>query len=105
MKIIEKDVTLLVKNELALLIQRFGGSTFDCLANVTSLFMSIEFESILKKLAFGCYEDKVESTLPKTHTLSSRVKNTLQSKQTTQELYHYAGVGPSIEGFTDSQLG
>jgi hypothetical protein len=103
MKIIEKDITLLVKNELSLLIQRYGGSTFDCLANVTSLFMSIEFESILKKLAFNCCDDKVQSSLPKTHTLTIKVKNTLESKQTIEVKAHQPPkLGDSIAGLTDS---
>lgn len=61
MKIIEKNVTMLVKNELSLLVHRYGGSTFDCLANLTSFFMSIEFESILKKLAYDCCEENAQS--------------------------------------------
>lgn len=70
MNIIEKKITPLVKNELSLLILRYGGSSYDCLASVTSLFMSIEFESILKKLAYDCCDDKTQSLLPKTHTLT-----------------------------------
>lgn len=62
MKILEKNVTPAVKNELSLLLLRYGGSTFDCLANLTSFFMSIEFESILKKLAFECCDEKVSLT-------------------------------------------
>ena len=103
MNVIEKEVTLLVKNELALLIQRYGGSTFDCLANVTSLFMSIEFESILKKLAFDCCDDKVNSTLPTSKRHSSQVKHTLQSNNTQEvKSYHYPKLGESLENFTDS---
>ena len=51
-KIIERDVSTRVKNELALLVRRLGGSTFSCLANVTTLFMSFEFESLLKRIVF-----------------------------------------------------
>ena len=52
LKIIEKDVSGRVKNELSLLVRRLGGGTFSCLANVTTFFMSFEFESLLKRIAF-----------------------------------------------------
>jgi len=33
--------------------------------------MSIEFESMLKKLAYDCYDDKTSLTLPKTTPLTT----------------------------------
>ena len=68
--------------------------------------MSIEFESILKKLAFDCCDEKVNSTLPTSKRNSSQVKHTLQSNNTQEvKSYHYPKLGESLENFTDSQLG
>ena len=60
LKIIEKDVSGRAKNELNLLVRRLGGGTFSCLANVTTFFMSFEFESLLKRIAFDQEEDRLD---------------------------------------------
>jgi hypothetical protein len=64
LQIIEKEISVRVKNELSLLVRRLGGGTFSCLANVTTFFMSFEFESLLKRIAFDQDESRIGQTIP-----------------------------------------
>lgn len=77
LEIIEKDVSGRVKNELSLLVRRLGGGTFSCLANVTTFFMSSEFESLLKRIAFDQDEGRVGQTIPQTMTIELVTKKSV----------------------------